>query len=100
MQRNTVSNQVKCHKSVSAQSITQEQAILEREQFSSEVCMLCVGAHTWVKCDLFKDQKCHTHVSSLGFRHLDIIAKAPIIVHMHCPFLHVSILKILEGLAY
>lgn len=28
--------------------------------------MLYVGAHTWVKCDLFKDQKCHARVASLG----------------------------------
>lgn len=61
--------------------------------------MLCVGAHTWVKCDLFKDQKCHAPVASLGFWHVDIITKVPIIVLMHCPFLHLS-LRILEGLTY
>lgn len=102
MQGNTVSNQVKHQKSVSVlrQSITQEQAILENELFSSEVCMLCVGAHTWVKCDLFKDQKRHARIASFGFWHLDIVTKAPVIVLTHCPFLQLRVLKLSEASTY
>lgn len=99
MQINTVSNQVKHQKSVSAlrQSITQEQAILESEQFSSEVCMLCVGEHMG---QMWSVQGSKMPCTYCIIWILDIITKVPIIVLMHCSFLHLSVLKILEALTY
>lgn len=72
MQRNTVSNQVKIRKlSLCSDRVLHKNRLFWKVSNSALRCACCVWVHTWVKCDLFKDQKCRAGIASVGFWHSD-----------------------------